>query len=184
MSRGPGHVQRTILAMIEAEPHGAWTTDEIARRAYPGTIDKKHRVAVLRALFNAKLPDTWWVGYTGVAGQGRACVLYDSCDDQSQARREHIGCSWRRRYPDFDAWKKSISHRYDAALEMAATRRKVRDASPVEKIDLEVKGHRDMLRLLAGAPGAATDRKQLSERIATLTAERARLLAEQGPIAA
>jgi hypothetical protein len=134
MSRGLGHVQRTILALIEADPHGAWTVEDICRRAYPdGPVEKKHRVAALRALDKMKLPGTWglWVGQR--VGQPR--FLVDGCDDESQMRMSfrQSGSGWR---DGFEGWKKRSSD-VRRAMARAADARKYRDASsPVEKLDI------------------------------------------------
>ena len=52
MSRGAGHVMRAIEAAIELNPSRPLTTDCVCRRAYPTveTIEKKHRVAAVRAM--------------------------------------------------------------------------------------------------------------------------------------
>lgn len=51
MSRGPGHVQRTVAAAFEAEPKGRFTTRQLAALAYPGeTIERRHLNAVTRAI--------------------------------------------------------------------------------------------------------------------------------------
>ena len=50
MSKGPGRIERAIEAIFAAEPDNAFTTDDLCDRAYPGErIERKHRVAVLRA---------------------------------------------------------------------------------------------------------------------------------------
>jgi len=51
MSRGPGRVERAILAAFAGEPDNAFTTDDLCQRAFPTVIrvEKKHRVAVFRA---------------------------------------------------------------------------------------------------------------------------------------
>jgi hypothetical protein len=65
MSKGPGRVQRTIIALIEAEPDGAWTVEDLCRAAYPQTetVAKTRRQAVLRAWrtmpATRSLPGTW-----------------------------------------------------------------------------------------------------------------------------
>jgi hypothetical protein len=54
MSRGPGRIERAIAAVLDAEPDNAVTTDDLCDRVYRGVnrIEKKHRVAVLRAARN------------------------------------------------------------------------------------------------------------------------------------
>ena len=54
MSRGPGRIERAILDLFEEHPEGAWTTADLCRLIYPtaNRVEKKHRVAVLRAMDN------------------------------------------------------------------------------------------------------------------------------------
>jgi len=59
MSRGAGHIQRTILTLITDHPHGAWNTSDLSRIVYGGDVTKARRVAVARALRRMKLPGTW-----------------------------------------------------------------------------------------------------------------------------
>jgi hypothetical protein len=51
MSRGPGRIERAIEEAFTANPSQTFTVDELVAIAYPGTdeIEKKHRVAVVRA---------------------------------------------------------------------------------------------------------------------------------------
>ena len=51
MSRGPGHVEKTLRELFANNPTDAFTTEELVAAAYPGVnrIEKKHRVSVLRA---------------------------------------------------------------------------------------------------------------------------------------
>jgi len=51
MSKGPGCVQRAIMAAFAAEPNNAFLLSELCQRTYPRIkhIKKKHRVAVARA---------------------------------------------------------------------------------------------------------------------------------------
>jgi hypothetical protein len=61
MSKGPGHVSRAIEAALEAEPDNAFTIEDLCDRVYRGVnrVEKKHRVAVLRAAkaIVARCPD-------------------------------------------------------------------------------------------------------------------------------
>lgn len=51
MSRGPGWIQREILAIFDNADYPAFDTSELCRRIYKTTaIEKKHRVAVIRAI--------------------------------------------------------------------------------------------------------------------------------------
>lgn len=52
MSRGPGRIERAILAALQAEPDNALTAHELCERIFLSCLppEKKHRVAVIRAM--------------------------------------------------------------------------------------------------------------------------------------
>jgi len=51
LSRGLGRVQQAVLAAFAVDPTAALGTDEICRAVYAvDRVEKRHRVAVLRAL--------------------------------------------------------------------------------------------------------------------------------------
>lgn len=57
MSRGPGIVQRRIMAAFEDQPAKRFTVEELCELAYPGeAIERKHKESVRRAL-NKIVPD-------------------------------------------------------------------------------------------------------------------------------
>jgi len=60
MSKGPGCVQRAIMAAFAAEPNNAFLLSELCQRTYPRIkhIKKKHRVAVARAAKAIKTLDS------------------------------------------------------------------------------------------------------------------------------
>ena len=78
MSRGPGRVERAILSLMRADPDGAWTTEDLAEAAYPdaGAIEKRHRVAVLRAARRVVGGDPDWALGRGDT-PGHPVILYD-----------------------------------------------------------------------------------------------------------
>jgi hypothetical protein len=60
MSRGPGRIQREIATLIAGNQDDAWTISELCWRIYSrAATEKKHRVAVLRALREMELPPLW-----------------------------------------------------------------------------------------------------------------------------
>jgi hypothetical protein len=63
MSRGPGKIERAIEAAFLKEPSRTFSTQELIPIAYPGrkAVEKKHRVAVLRAA-NKIARLLWWRG--------------------------------------------------------------------------------------------------------------------------
>ena len=51
MSRGPGRLQRELVAVFEADPARRFTIEELAALAYPGEVFKRdHAVCIRRAL--------------------------------------------------------------------------------------------------------------------------------------
>ncbi|HZZ63767.1 MAG TPA: hypothetical protein VFE63_21825 [Roseiarcus sp.] len=51
MSRGPGIVQRRLIAAFQSEPTRHFTVEQLAAIAFPGEpIERKHAVSVRRAL--------------------------------------------------------------------------------------------------------------------------------------
>lgn len=81
MSRGPGHIERTLKALFATEPNAAFTTEELACRVYPHIkhVQKKHRVAVIRT---AKKFLPWRMSD---GGAGRTLVFYTSGNEASYA---------------------------------------------------------------------------------------------------
>lgn len=59
MSKGPGRIQRAIADAFDRDPDNALTIEDICTHAYPGInrVEKKHRVAVIRAVRTLALGD-------------------------------------------------------------------------------------------------------------------------------
>jgi hypothetical protein len=73
MSRGPGWVERAIAAYFEAEPSRTFSTDELVEAIYHDVerVEKKHRVAVLRAADNViKRMPGWQSGSASASANG------------------------------------------------------------------------------------------------------------------
>ena len=64
MSRGPGVIERAITAAFTDNPSRTYTVEELAALAYPGVnqVEKKHRVAVIRAADKAAAR-LGWIGW-------------------------------------------------------------------------------------------------------------------------
>ena len=90
MSRGPGRIQREIHTLIASDEHGAWLVSDICQHVYPefDGVEKKHQVAVNRALTCMVLPEFWEAQYSGARGNMR--ILYNTCDPQSTARADWL----------------------------------------------------------------------------------------------
>jgi hypothetical protein len=62
MSRGPGRIQTKILRILAGNPDRTWPTDDLAAEIYGidfEAVEKKHRVALLRAIRTMELPYGW-----------------------------------------------------------------------------------------------------------------------------
>jgi hypothetical protein len=108
MSRGPGRIQRAIIAAFERCPKRSFTTDELVALAYPGVrrIEKKHRVAVLRAAWHVA-PKYWRVGLTmsgtwGI-GTGSPLLFVNQLDEVGWLRgciRARLPWFWQQTEPE------------------------------------------------------------------------------------
>ncbi len=90
MSRGPGRIQRAIDALIAGDAHGAWLVSDICKQVYPefDGVEKKHQVAVNRALSSMALPKSWEARYSEARGGTR--VLYNTGDPVSCAKADWL----------------------------------------------------------------------------------------------
>ena len=79
MSKGSGRVQRTIAALINTEPDGAWAYEHLAERIY-GTAQftRAQKNAIGRALARMRLPGTWAVRQASFTND-RRFWLFDPC---------------------------------------------------------------------------------------------------------
>jgi hypothetical protein len=169
MSRGLGRVQRVVADLIAAKPDGAWTTAMLCNHVYGRDAEKKHRVAVIRALMLMQLPEPW----TLRRGDRTGCelCLVNACSVESLARR--IWLEADSMY-DFDEWKGHYPHRVERAREQAQEAQRYCDASPVEKIDIDIANLQKTLGLL-GMVGARERFTETAKQIADLQAKKAEL---------
>jgi hypothetical protein len=135
MSRGPGRVQKIITDLIASNPHGAWSVTELCKHIYPDArMEKKHRVAVTRALRKMVLPSAW--GVLALWRQGNEYCLYNRCDLESTLRYTYLGW-WREAPIDFATWKDRFPHHIEIAENKVSDACRHRDASP----NWSIRGH-------------------------------------------
>jgi hypothetical protein len=179
MSKGPGSIQRSVLALIDGDPDGAWSIGDLCKLIF-GNVEKKHRVSALRALGRMELPGTWAVGREW--GSTEYC-LCDTCSVESQTRK--IWLLGHRQYRSLEKFKSEWPHLVDRARKEAEKAIAYRDASPVAQLDIRIEEARGQLSLCAmieDAKGRAEFMKPILAHIAELQAERARLAtADQSP---
>ena len=85
MSRGPGKIQRAIADAFRQNPSATYAVDDLAVISYPGLnkIEKKHRVAVVRAA-DAVAKSTSWCGQRAER-PGHQLIYYNLLDLRSYA---------------------------------------------------------------------------------------------------
>lgn len=167
MSRGPGHIQRSILSLIDSDHDGAWTVGDICRHVYAGAnrVEKKHRVAVARALRTVALPERWHV--SPLSRLGGEYMIYNSCSEESQLKRRWQGGFSHWPFKSFDqGWP----HFRDRAKEAAAENQQYYDADELGRIEISIKeaqtrvGHAAMTGSAEFTKLAAADVSRLQAR--------------------
>jgi hypothetical protein len=87
MSRGPGRIERTIRALLDANPDESFSTDQLCNRCYGrgGWMERKHRVAVIRAMHGVLKDDPdWRCGRSN--GRSRRMICYNAASLLSTAQ--------------------------------------------------------------------------------------------------
>ena len=114
MSKGPGCVQRAIMAAFAAEPNNAFLLSELCQRTYPRIkhIKKKHRVAVARAAKAIKTLDSMKRETLGCE-----LVFYDPLNVMSYAmarlKSDSLGPGAAYRNNDYRPVRQKIWHGHD-----------------------------------------------------------------------
>ena len=168
MSRGPGRIERAIRALFDAHPDAVFVTDELCEHCYPGvSVEKKHRVAVLRAMGNVLKDDPDWHGRRMWGDQGNRWKFYNRdsiasvSGDVRPHRRQRVNYTWEwvGTYPGFGRMRRKVSRdevakRVRASLERmnpgytereaikAPTRAARRGLEERERAECEVAWHR------------------------------------------
>ena len=191
MSRGAGHIQRTILVLIETDADGAWTLGQICHHVYAGInrIEKKHRVAVARALRKMTLPEPWDVRAIWVPGAEHC--LYNPCSLISTASVDWFAyCDWGRRCGWPASSIKSLAKfiedrpddyrpgdRFNACVRVERAKR-WRDATEIERAEMDIQAAEETAALCTSLGAKETVASQVA-RIAELREKLAQLKAEQ-----
>ena len=160
MSKGPGWRQRTIAALIEANPDGAWAYEHLCALIYGKRgFTRSQKSGVGRALKTMRLPGTWTIGSFG---GDRRWWLYDPCNLAST--RKSIGRC------DPSHWEPGGMY-----FKMVEKAKRYRDATPLERVEMDIAdADVDMRRAKEIGEG---DPAEVAERIERLKARKAELLA-------
>jgi len=113
MSKGFGKIQRSIAALIRAEPDGAWAYEHLTERIY-GTdrFTRAQKNAIGRALAAMRLPGTWAV-YQASFTNDRRFWLFDPCSLEGWRKVAGPGCHPANFQPGgtYFGWCKEAQHR-------------------------------------------------------------------------
>ena len=174
MSRGPGRIQRAIHVLIASDVHGAWLVSDICRHVYPefDGVEKKHQVAVNRALTSMLLPEFWEARYSGARGNMR--VLYNTRDPESAAKAECL----TKRDNDWDDFREQIaSERHEPEIdESVQARRNSQDSDELSGLERQHENTKANIAFLESA-GAHEAVRHWSDELRSLEKRRSKLVA-------
>jgi hypothetical protein len=174
MSRGPGRIQQVVLALIEDDADGAWSTSDICGHAFRGAnrVEKKHRVAVSRALRTMPLPETWAI-YRADKHGGEG-ILVNRLSIESQTKRRWIVWPWKTM--GYEKWKVDYWHQVDKAREEVSEYRRYYDADEIGRINILIQDEQRRAGLLRSIGGISPEYfKSIAARIEELSARKAAL---------
>lgn len=174
MSRGSGRTQRAIHALIASDEHGAWLVSDICKHVYPelDVVEKKHQVAVNRALSCIALPEPWEARYSATRGSMR--ILYRTRDPESAARADWLtknNCSWddyRERHPN-DRQKPEI----DQSVEQRADHY---ESDELARLEQRIEKSKSNIAFLQSA-GAHESVRDWTDELRSLEKSRSKLMA-------
>jgi hypothetical protein len=182
VSRGLGHVQRGILALIESNPDSAWSMPELCRHLYPAfypaaVIEKRHRVAVGRAIRNMELPPLW--EWRRASKAGSEIYLTNTGSFESTLRGNWLKRRHRWQNKDFDNWKRYQGH-IDHARKDVEEALRFHNASPYEKLEIRIGHIRNVVALVSmgGTAAGAEFCKERLKEIVELEAKKKKLGAD------
>jgi hypothetical protein len=170
MSHGPGHVQRAILALIEADPNGAWATGALCAHVYGvERVEKRHRVAVIRALrrMMRTLPAGWCVSRQGGPP-------HEHCLFNQHSVEGHLRAVWLWKYSEMSVEAFGRSETAKDIVANVEKLRRYRDADDIGKLDMHIADEQERLDL-AEQGGDRASIKKSKERLAQLWERRRNL---------
>jgi len=176
MSRGHGKIQQAIILLIESDEDGAWSTSEICSHVFRGLnrVEKKHRVAVSRALRTMALPETWAVSYA--ERRGGDAVLYNRLSIESTSRMRWLTIFGANRC-SYEKYVQHYSHQVDKARESVAEYRVYFEADEIGRIDILIADERKRAALVRSVGGSPEFFKSIAANIERLSKQKADLVA-------
>ena len=173
MSRGSGRTQRAIHALIASDEHGAWLVSDICKHVYPelGVVEKKHQVAVNRALSCMALPKPWEARYSATRGSMR--VLYSTRDPESAARADWLtkyDCSW-------DGYReRHLGNRQEPEIDQSVEeRRDQHESDELARLDRRIEKSKSNIAFLQSA-GAHESVRDWTDELRSLEKSRSKLM--------
>ena len=175
MSRGPGAIQQAILALIESEQDGAWPLGEVCQHVYDAAfVEKKHRVAVARALRTMALPEPWRVAQ--MSRPGAEYCLFNACSVESRTR-----LNWHQTFShiSLEAMKQKYSHQVDYAREAAEKAKRFYSADAIGRLDIEIANVQERAHMAKMTQASREFLQALVTEMTELQESRRRLVAEK-----
>jgi hypothetical protein len=120
-----------------------------------------------------ELPPLWWVRKAGMTCPDDC--LYNAGSLESTLRRDCYGCGSDPTV-NFKRWKREYPDRIEKAREEVAEVRRYHEASPVEKIDIDIAVLQQSARLWAMG-GVAEQARIAMDRVMELQTQKEKLLA-------
>jgi hypothetical protein len=174
-------------------PDGAWSTEELCLLVYPGLnrVEDKHRSAVIRSIKSMTFPDGW--GIWRIDSRYFGYVVHAWYSDEAVTRWKYLEelaryhkTGWRKWPPEpYEEWCKDVTpYAVKQVKEIAASRRKYRDVSPAERIDVDIAQYRQMISQLGvcvaygNREASMKSVRQYTDKINELEKKKAQLILE------
>jgi hypothetical protein len=111
--------------LIADNPEGAWTTAALCQHVYGvpcSRVEKKHRVAVIRAIRRMELPPLWRVGRADTRWADDS--LYNAGSEESTLWKDYYDHVARWNTPfSFEHWKSRFPYHSERARQWVAAAR-------------------------------------------------------------
>lgn len=177
MSRGHGRIQQIVLTLVEGDEDGAWSTSDICSHVFRGVnrVEKKHRVAVSRALRTMAMPEAWAVRCS--ERRGGDAVLYNRLSFESTNRMRWLTL-FGANHCSYEKYNQHYSHQAEKAGEEVEEYRRYYDADEIGRLDIEIAKQQKIAGITKMFDGGSREYfMSVAARIGELSARKAALQA-------
>lgn len=176
MSRGLGRIQSIIVQLLEADEEGAFTTTDICAAVYRGTnrAEKKHRVAVARAMRTMSLPETWFAIRGG--RRGGETIIYNRLSMNSTCRFLWLDI-YGADHCSFEKFCSFYGHQLQKAAKKVAEYRRYFEADELGRLSMDIKNAQTRLGLMCSIGAGGDFARRVGEEVQALMKRRNELQA-------